>query len=336
MLNVNSKKHDFSRRIIRDFLKRYQDYLTLQLEGLDGSAKFIEDSWQKNSLGSGRTRVISNGDYFEQGGVNFSEIEGKEVPKSLLGQMPELNGYDYWGAGVSLVLHPKNPFCPTTHLNYRYFEAGPFWWFGGGSDLTPYYPFKEDCCHWHKTLKKAMDEHDTNYYRAFKYWCDEYFYNHHRRETRGVGGTFYDYLSGIEGRLVKNDYARKSEKKNHPALHLNQRAKSWIEIFAFQKDNAEAFIGAYFPIANKRRSMKWNEKNRQFQLYRRGRYVEFNLLHDRGTLFGLQTNGRIESILMSMPPLARWEYNYSPRKGSDEYKLSKIYLHRDIDWIKYK
>jgi len=325
--NANSKE------MVRVFMKKFQNELTSKLEDFDGDASFKEDCWERKQLGSGVTRVISNGDYFEQGGVNFSEIAGERPPESLLGRMPQLDGYPFWGVGVSLVLHPKNPFCPTVHMNYRYFQAGPIWWFAGGADLTPYYPFKEDCVYWHQQLKTAMDKHDPNFYPAFKYWCDEYFYNHHREESRGIGGTFYDYFNGQPGLLVKTDYARKSETKTHPALELKHEGKTWEDTFAFQQDNASVFLKAYLPIAEKRRLMNYEDEHRQFQLYRRGRYVEFNLLHDRGTVFGIQSKGRTESILMSLPPLVRWEYNYTPSPNSAEEDLTKNYLRRHIDWL---
>lgn len=327
-------KPQHSKALVREYLRQYQDTLTQALEKLDGKAHFIEDAWTRDSLGHGRTRVIAAGDYFEQGGVNFSEINGTKVPASLLGQHPTLEGHSFWGAGVSLVLHPLNPHCPTVHLNYRYFEAGPVWWFGGGADLTPYYPYQEDCVHWHQCYKQTMDKHDPNYYPAFKYWCDEYFYNHHRGETRGIGGTFYDYLDGRAGQLVKRDVARQSEQGQHAALSLTQSAKKWDALFQFQQDNAATFLRAYLPIAAQRRTLTWTEQQRQFQLYRRGRYVEFNLLHDRGTLFGLQSKGRVESILMSLPPLVRWQYNYMPEAGSAEATLTETYLHRGIDWTR--
>jgi coproporphyrinogen III oxidase len=323
-----------SKKLVRKFLLDYQNHLTHELSTFDGNGQFIEDEWQRENLGYGKTRVITNGDYFEQGGVNFSEIHGDNPPPSLLGRIPELEGQDFWGAGVSLVLHPINPFCPTVHLNYRYFEAGPVWWFGGGCDLTPYYAFAEDCTHWHQTIKSTMDQHDKNYYPAFKYWCDEYFFNHHRNESRGIGGSFYDNLNGNPGLILHNDYARKSEDSSHPALKLTAEAKSWDQLFAFQQDNANSFLKAYLPIAEKRRAQAYSEQEREFQLYRRGRYVEFNLLHDRGTLFGIQSNGRTESILMSLPPLVRWKYNFTPEPGSREEALTQQFLKKHINWIK--
>lgn len=322
-----------SQQQIRDFLMQFQEELSAKLELFDGKATFVEDVWCRSDLGKGRTRVITGGDFFEQGGLSFSEIHGLNPPASLLGRMPELKGRPFWGAGVSCVLHPRNPFCPTVHFNYRYFEAGDIWWFGGGADLTPYYPFVEDCQHWHRTHKDRMDRYSQHYYPAFAYWCDEYFFNHHRDETRGIGGIFYDHLDGKAGVLVKADSARHSENTAHSALDLETPATSWTELFAFHCDNARSFELAYFPIAEKRRQQPWTEAQRQFQLYRRGRYVEFNLLHDRGTLFGLQSKGRIESILMSLPPLVRWEYNFTPQPGTPEYELTDRFLHRHVDWL---
>lgn len=326
-------KLDNSKELIREFLLNFQNDLTSNLENLDGKAKFIEDKWTNPELGGGKTRVLSNGDLFEQGGVNFSEISKDKVPESLLGHKPELKDQKFWGAGVSMVLHPKSPLCPTVHLNYRYFEAGSVFWFGGGADLTPYYPFEEDCILWHQAHKDAMDKHDPNFYPAFKYWCDEYFYNHHRGETRGIGGVFYDYQDGKEGLLVKADYARKSEDNNNPALNLKIKPKTWDELFSFHKDTSAAFLKAYRPIINKRKDIGWGDYQRDFQLYRRGRYVEFNLLYDRGTLFGLQSKGRVESILMSLPPLVRWQYNYHPEPGTKEFELTDKFLTRGVDWV---
>jgi coproporphyrinogen III oxidase len=330
----DSAPNEINKQKVRDFLQGYQNALTKELESFDGQAVFSEDRWQREHLGHGMTRVIKDGNFFEQGGVNFSEIQGEKAPASMIGRLPELAGHPFWGAGVSLVLHPRNPFCPTVHLNYRYFQAGPVWWFAGGTDLTPYYAFHEDCVHWHRVLKTTMDRHDANYYPAFKYWCDEYFFNHHRSESRGIGGTFYDYLNGKAGLLVKEDYARHSESGDDPALQLEQKEKSWDDIFALQQDNAQCFFEAYLPIVEKRRAMAYTDQHRQFQLYRRGRYVEFNLLHDRGTVFGIQSKGRVESILMSLPPLVRWEYDFKAPADSLEAELTDKYLYRGIDWLK--
>ncbi len=318
--------------IVRAFLTEFQDSLTARLNQFDGGAEFVEDAWTREQLGFGRTRVLQDGAVFEQGGVNFSEIRGQQPPASLLGHRPELKGCPFWGAGVSVVLHPRNPHCPTVHCNYRYFEAGSVWWFGGGADLTPTYVYEEDARDWHHAYRDMLLQHDPNYYPAFKYWCDEYFYNHHRNETRGIGGTFYDYQDGSEGVIVKADFARQSAHADHPALALRQAQKTWQQMLAFQQDNANTFLAAYLPIAERRRDQAWTEQQRQFQLYRRGRYVEFNLLHDRGTLFGLQSKGRVESILMSLPPLVRWQYNFQAEPGSPEALLTERYLHRHIDW----
>lgn len=328
----SSRPHD-SQQQVRAFLTSYQDTLCRTLTNLDGQGHFEEDCWQKNGLGVGKTRILKAGDLFEHGGVNFSEIQSDHMPKSITGQHPHLAGQSFWGAGVSLVLHPLSPFCPTVHLNYRYFEAGDVWWFGGGCDLTPYYPDLNDCRHWHQTLKHAMDRHHPNYYPAFKYWCDEYFYNHHRQESRGIGGSFYDQLHDQPGPLVKPDHACQSADPTHPAYQLQQPSTNWQALFAFHQDHARAFFEAYLPIVERQRHKKWTEAQRDFQLYRRGRYVEFNLLHDRGTLFGIQSKGRIESILMSLPPLVRWTYNYQPPPNSPEARLTTHFLKRGIHWL---
>ncbi len=322
-----------SREQIRNFLMQYQDDLCARLEALDGDAKFIEDQWQREHLGSGRTRVIKDGDYFEQGGIGFSDIRGNKVPESLLGQKPELAGQEFWGAGVSMVLHPRNPFCPTVHLNYRYFEAGDIFWFAGGADLTPYYPFVADCQHWHQVYKSALDKFDPNFYAAYKYWCDEYFYLHHRGEARGIGGIFFDYQDGREGLIIKPDYARQSDRKIENILNLQQQKKTWEELFAMHHELSYAFFTSYVPIAERRKNIAYDNAEKDFQLYRRGRYVEFNLLYDRGTLFGLQSKGRTESILMSLPPLVRWQYNYQPVAGSREAELTEKFLVRGVDWL---
>ncbi len=323
---------DSKTRVIT-YLQQLHDHLTIELGQLDSAADFVEDAWQRDELGYGRSRVLQGGALFEQAGINFSEIQGDRVPATLLGQHPQLKGQSYWGAGVSMVLHPMSPFVPTVHLNFRYFEAGSVWWFGGGMDLTPYYLFEEDALHWHQQIHAAMAKHHADYYPAFKYWCDEYFYNHHRSETRGIGGCFYDYQNADVGFLVKADYARASAKSDHPALQLQSPQRDWQTVFDWQADVSAALLPAYLPIVARRRDMTWSPAQREFQLYRRGRYVEFNLLHDRGTLFGIRSNGRTESILMSLPPLVRWQYNYQPPAGSAEEKLTKDYLHRHINWL---
>jgi len=331
-MGQTSQKPSQSMELITNFLQHFQNTLCAALEDLDQQATFKEDKWSKASLGQGRSRVLENGGFFEQAGVNYSHIHLNHVPQALLGHKPELEGQSCQGAGVSMVLHPKNPYCPTAHLNYRYFEAGDTWWFGGGADLTPYYAFEEDCINWHQIHKNAMDAFDPNYYPAFKYWADEYFYNHHRGETRGIGGTFYDYLDGSDSLLVKPDFARSSEQKNHPAQSLKAHPQNWESLFAMHQKNADAFLEAYLPIAHKRKNTPFTKQQRDFQLYRRGRYVEFNLLYDRGTIFGLKSGGRIESILMSLPPLVRWQYNYKAKPGTPEAQLTEKFLHRGISW----
>jgi coproporphyrinogen III oxidase len=311
-------------------LKQLQDDICQQLEILDGTNQFIEDSWQRPEGGGGRSRVIKQGGVFEQGGVNFSEVWGERLPPSILVQRPEAAGHRFYATGTSMVLHPRNPYVPTVHLNYRYFEAGPVWWFGGGIDLTPYYPFEADVVHFHQTLKDTCDRHHPQYYPVFKPWCDEYFYLKHRGETRGVGGIFFDYQDG-QGHLYRGP------DDHGPAAQYSQSIgeqpqRSWEDLFTFAKDCGNAFLPAYVPIAEKRGQMDYGDRERQFQLYRRGRYVEFNLVYDRGTIFGLQTNGRTESILMSLPPLVRWEYSYAPEPNTPEAQLYEVFL-KPQDWL---
>jgi coproporphyrinogen III oxidase len=263
--------------------------------------------------------------------VNFSEVWGDTLPPSILKQRPEAAGHRFYATGTSMVLHPHNPYIPTVHLNYRYFEAGPVWWFGGGLDLTPYYPFIEDVKHLHQTLKDACDRHNPNYYPTFKRWCDEYFYLPHRDETRGVGGLFFDYQDSLAGEFYRGD------KPDSPAAQYSksigaQPARNWDQIFAFAQDCAQSFVAAYKPIVEKRKDTPYGDRERNFQTYRRGRYVEFNLVYDRGTIFGLQTNGRTESILMSLPPAVRWEYGYQPEPNSPEAELYETYL-KPQDWL---
>lgn len=318
-----------SRQRVGQFLKTLQDSICQGLEQLDGGGTFYEDSWQREEGGGGRSRVMKAGNIFEQGGVNFSEVWGKDLPPSILVQRPEAAGNGFYATGTSMVLHPHSPYIPTVHLNYRYFEAGPVWWFGGGIDLTPYYPFLEDVQHFHQTLKQACDQHHSEYYPTFKRWCDEYFYLKHRRETRGVGGVFFDYQDH-RGKLYQGP-----DDEGIAATYgagVGDLNRNWEEIFAFVQDCGNAFLPAYVPIAERRRNTKWGEREREFQLYRRGRYVEFNLVYDRGTIFGLQTKGRIESVLMSLPPLVRWEYSYSPEANTPEVQLYDIFL-KPQDWL---
>ena len=302
-----------SRTRAKALLMGLQDSICAGLEEFDAEGCFAEESWERPEGGGGRSRVMKGGRVFEQGGVNFSEVEGSELPPSILSQRPEAKGHRWFATGTSMVLHPRNPYIPTIHLNYRYFEAGPVWWFGGGADLTPYYPFLQDAQHFHRTLKGACDSVDPAFYQVFKPWCDEYFFLKHRDETRGVGGIFYDYQDP-RGVLYKG------QDPEGPAAavsnHLGPVPQSWEQLFALASACGNAFLPSYLPIAEKRQHAPYSERERQFQLYRRGRYVEFNLVFDRGTIFGLQTNGRTESILMSLPPLVRWEYGYQPEAGS--------------------
>jgi len=294
---------------VLEYLKTLQDNICQALETADGSATFVEDNWKRAEGGGGRTRVLTNGTVIEQGGVNFSEVSGNKLPPSATAHRPELAGRTWKACGVSLVIHPNNPYIPTSHANVRFFIAekegqAPVWWFGGGFDLTPFYPFDEDVIHWHQTAKDLCTPFGDEIYNEHKKWCDEYFYLKHRDETRGVGGLFFDDLNQWDFETCL-DYI---------------------------KAVGQGFIDAYLPIMNKRKGLQYGEQQRQFQLYRRGRYVEFNLVFDRGTLFGLQSGGRTESILMSMPPLARWEYNFQAEANSAEAKLNDYLIPRS--WLK--
>ena len=295
--------------IVKKYLLSLQDTICDALSEEDGKEKFIEDAWDREQGGGGRTRVLTNGAVFEQAGVNFSHVYGNQLPKSATSARPELEGRDFQAVGVSLVIHPHNPHIPTSHANVRFFiaekeGADPVWWFGGGFDLTPYYPVREDVVHWHKTAKAACEPFGDNVYADYKKWCDEYFYLKHRDETRGVGGLFFDDLNewGFE------------------------------KSFKFMQSVGNSYVPAYRPIVNKNKNQIFTEEQRDSQLYRRGRYVEYNLVYDRGTLFGLQTGGRTESILMSLPPLVKWRYNWSPEAGSKEDDLYKNYL-KPKEWL---
>lgn len=293
---------------VREFLLTLQDTLCHKLAAADGG-HFLEDDWQREAGGGGRSRILRDGGVFEQAGVNFSHVHGAALPASASAHRPELAGRSFTAMGVSLVLHPRNPYVPTSHANVRFFIAekpgeAPVWWFGGGFDLTPFYGFREDVLHWHRTARDLCRPFGNDVYPRYKAWCDDYFYLKHRAEARGVGGLFFDDLN-------TPDFDR---------------------CFAFTRAVGEGFLSAYMPILERRRDMPWGERERQFQLYRRGRYVEFNLVWDRGTLFGLQSGGRTESILMSMPPLVRWEYDYQPAEGSPESALSRDFL-PVRDWL---
>ncbi|MEM7543122.1 MAG: oxygen-dependent coproporphyrinogen oxidase [Pseudomonadota bacterium] len=296
---------------VKDYLTGLQSRLCIDLEALDGGASFAADQWQRSDRdglrGYGDTRVLSDGTLFERAGVNFSFVHSDELPAAATAGRPDLKGLPYTAMGVSLVAHPYNPYVPTSHANVRCFIAeggSDTWWFGGGFDLTPYYGFDEDAIHWHRIASQACEPFGQDVYRRFKQWCDEYFRLPHRNEQRGIGGLFFDDLNewGFE------------------------------RSFAFMRSIGDHYLAAYRPIVERRREMPFSDTERQFQLYRRGRYVEFNLVQDRGTLFGLQSGGRTESILMSMPPLVRWEYDFRPQPGTPEAALYERYL-TPRDWL---
>ena len=294
---------------VKDYLMDLQDRICAALEAADGQARFVEDSWQRPGGGGGRSRILEDGGLLEKGGVGFSHVFGDGMPPSATAHRPELAGRHFQAMGVSLVMHPENPFVPTSHANVRFFiaekeGADPVWWFGGGFDLTPYYATEEDCMHWHRVAQQACAPFGDDVYPRYKKWCDEYFHLKHRGEARGIGGLFFDDLNewGFE------------------------------RSFAFQRAIGDAYLEAYLPIIERRRAQAWTEQQKAFQEYRRGRYVEFNLVYDRGTLFGLQTGGRTESILMSLPPKVRWSYNWQPEPDSPEALLTEQYL-KPRDWL---
>jgi len=294
---------------VKQYLLGLQDSICAGLEEEDGETKFQQDEWQREAGGGGRSRVLANGAVFEQAGINFSHVHGQQLPASATAHRPELAGRDFQAMGVSLVIHPHNPYVPTSHANVRFFIAekegeAPIWWFGGGFDLTPYYGNDDDVIHWHQTAKAACDPFGADQYAKYKKWCDEYFYLKHRDEPRGVGGLFFDDL-------------------NEP---------DFATAFGFMRSIGDHYLPAYRPIVNRRKDTEFGERERDFQLYRRGRYVEFNLVYDRGTLFGLQTGGRTESILMSLPPLVKWRYNWQPETGTPEARLYDHYL-CPKDWL---
>lgn len=303
---------------VKNYLLRLQDHICGRLEAADGRGRFKEDLWQRDTGGGGRTRVLENGDVFEQAGVNFSHVFGKQLPPSATSARPELEGREFQAMGLSLVIHPQNPHIPTSHANVRFFIAskpgirkdvtpkngdGPVWWFGGCYDLTPYYPEMEDIIHWHQTAKETCQPFGDDVYPRYKQNCDEYFYLKHRNETRGVGGLFFDDL---------NEWGFKRS-------------------FEFMQAIGNSYLSAYLPIVERHKNKQYTDQQRAFQLYRRGRYVEFNLVYDRGTLFGLQSGGRTESILMSLPPVVKWRYNYRPETGSAEAELNHYLKPRD--WL---
>lgn len=293
------------------YIQTLQDKITAELERVDGQATFRQDLWERPEGGGGRTRVIENGTVFEKGGVNISAVHGS-LPQAMQTYF-KVGNVDFFACGLSLVIHPKNPMVPTVHANWRYFEMYDKegntvdQWFGGGQDLTPYYLFEEDARHFHQTCKSACDKHHPDFYSKFKKQCDAYFWNAHRNEARGLGGLFFDYCKASEDFALDN----------------------WYD---FVTEVGNSFLEAYVPIVEKRKNLEYTPENRNWQEIRRGRYVEFNLVHDKGTLFGLKTNGRIESILMSLPPHVQWVYDHHPEAGSEEEKLINI-LQNPIDWI---
>jgi len=293
---------------VKDYLLSLQASIVAAMEEVDG-CRFITDSWERPEGGGGVSRVIEEGNVFERGGVNFSHVMGKNLPPSAAASRPELAGRRWEAMGVSLVLHPRNPYAPTVHMNVRFFTTyaegqDPVWWFGGGMDLTPYYGFEEDAKHFHQTCKDALTPFGADLHPRFKKWCDEYFYLKHRKEARGVGGIFFDDFN----------------------------EQSFEQSFAMTKSVGDGFLKAYRPILERRKDLAYGETERDFQAYRRGRYVEFNLVFDRGTLFGLQSGGRTESILMSMPPIVKWRYDWKPEAGSAEAKLATDFLvHKE--WV---
>lgn len=294
---------------VRAYLLKLQDIICNALSEEDGASNFHEDSWERPAGGGGRSRILSNGTVFEKAGINFSDVSGAGLPPSATAARPHLAGASFRAMGVSLVCHPHNPHAPTTHMNVRFFYAQPqegqaVWWFGGGFDLTPYYGYMEDVIHWHKTARTACSPFGSGLYETFKKRCDDYFYLPHRDEPRGVGGLFFDDFN--EG--------------------------DFDSAFALMQSVGDHFVPAYCPIIGRRKDTPYTEKERKFQLYRRGRYVEFNLVYDRGTLFGLQSNGRTESILMSLPPLVRWDYDWQPTAGTKEAELYEVYL-KPQDWL---
>jgi len=288
---------------VKNYLLELQNRICTAIAKEEPGHQFHEDEWQRQQGGGGRSRVLSNGLVFEQAGINFSHVYGTKLPASATAQRPELAGCAFQAMGVSLVIHPLNPYVPTSHANIRFFIAEkpdnpPIWWFGGGFDLTPYYGFEEDVVHWHQTAKAACEPFGKDVYARYKEWCDKYFFLKHRNEPRGVGGLFFDDLNQWD----------------------------FDTCFAFMQSIGDHYLSAYLPIVKKRKALPYGERERDFQLYRRGRYVEFNLVYDRGTLFGLQSGGRTESILMSLPPLVKWRYNWQPETGTPEARLYEVFL----------
>lgn len=308
-MNTNNSAHAVDSDAVRRFLTEFHDTLCGQLEALDGGQQFVSDAWQREAGGGGVTRILTDGKLFEKAGVAFSEVSGNTLPPSASAQRPELAGRSWQAMGVSLVLHPQNPHVPTTHANVRFFRADKpgedsVWWFGGGFDLTPYYGYAEDCRHWHQSARAACQPYGEELHAELKAWCDRYFHLKHRDEARGIGGLFFDDFNRL----------------------------GFSRSFSFMQSVANHFLPAYQPIVERRRQTPFTDAQKAFQLYRRGRYVEFNLVYDRGTLFGLQSGGRTESILMSLPPQVAWQYNYQPQPGTREAALYEDFLPAQ-DWL---
>lgn len=298
---------------VKQWLLELQSRICANLIAATEESRYFQDiPWQRESGGGGLTRILENGTVIEKAAVNFSHVTGKELPSSASGRRPEIAGFPFTALGVSVIVHPRNPFAPTSHFNLRFFttmspdEDSPVWWFGGGFDLTPYYGFVEDCVHWHRMAKKACDPFGQDLYPHFKQWCDDYFYIRHRKEARGIGGLFFDDFTG----------------------------ESFDHAFGLARSIGEHFDKAYCPIIRNRKDTRWNAAHREFQQYRRGRYVEFNLVYDRGTLFGLQSTGRIESILASLPPAASWRYDWHPEANTPEARLTELFL-KPRDWLNF-
>ncbi|MGQ3891014.1 oxygen-dependent coproporphyrinogen oxidase [Legionella sp. CNM-4043-24] len=309
MSHIKSSLPDNAIQLIRQYLLSLQNNICQALEGIDGRATFLSDPWTREQGGGGITRVLDKGHVFARAGVNFSEVSGHHLPPSASAHRPEIAGRNFSALGVSLVIHPENPYVPTTHANVRFFvaespDSEPVWWFGGGFDLTPYYGFEDDCRHWHQTARAACLPFGEHIYPHFKRWCDEYFFLKHRNEARGIGGLFFDDFN--EG--------------------------GFDHSFGLMQSIGDHFIKAYLPIVERRKAIAYGEREKAFQRYRRGRYVEFNLVYDRGTLFGLQSGGRTESILMSLPPEVNWQYNWQPEAGSEEERLYQDFLPAK-DWV---
>ncbi len=316
-MSISDRLHsDSTLSSISAYLRDLQKRICQFIEKEEVGAQFQEDAWEHPSGGGGLTRTLSGGAIIEKAGVNFSAVEGSQLPLAATQTRPQLKITKFQALGVSVVIHPRNPYVPTTHANVRFIQVeqehqAPHWWFGGGLDLTPYYGFQEDCIHWHQQAKAACEPFGEGIYPRYKRWCDEYFYLKHREEPRGIGGIFFDDLN-----------------------HLQNPEWSFERCFAFMKSVGEHFILAYQPLLARRKSQPYTERERQFQAYRRGRYVEFNLLYDRGTLFGLQSKGRTESILMSLPPVVNWQYNWQPEQGSREAELYEFYL-KPREWLDF-